>query len=138
MRPEYHGYPFDIRTTSTEGVKVSLSELIRWSGHKNMVTGHEPDLVIFVGIRDFKMAKAGKTTYFLASPELPENGLLRREVAHFLLEKFAWGAHDWGAREVLIQAEKRGEISPVNEPDIPVHDFEREWLAGTEGPSFPL
>lgn len=138
MRPEYHGYPFDIRSSGTEGIKVSLAELIRWSGHKNMVTGHEPELVIFVGIRDFKTAKAGKTTYFLASPELPENGHLRQEVAHFLLEKFAWGAHDWGAREVLIQAEKRGDISPVNEPDIPVHDFERKWLEGTEGPSFSL
>lgn len=129
------GKPPDfIRALPEDAVVVSLKDLTKSAGLKNVVSGHDPVIMIHAGSGDGLVCRAGNRYICLGFPResLP---VLDKQDSLFALERVAFSFQDWGAKEILRNARLRG-TSPQHEnlpPDLwSPTPAEREWLVWTE------
>lgn len=87
------------------GKQIRLEQVCAWAGVACVVTRAIPlDIRIHAGENDFIAARPGFRAYCLAAKYIPRQ---RKEAGRYMLERLAYGAHEWCSKEILQSHHRR-------------------------------
>ncbi len=101
---DLYSAPFLLRERGF-GKKLDFGRLCRDAGFAKVVTiGAEPEVRLHDEADDWIVALPGRRGYLMARRKLPA---AKRERARAILDRLAYGAHDWAAREIVLADRRR-------------------------------